>query len=279
LAAPLLLALLSLTAIGAFLRGVFAVGDAEVEVQNTVQVIVPDPTRLRIVDFNVKHGYPFFTRQEERYQDTLGALRALHADVIILQEAWRTRKFGHLVERLARDLQMNSAYARANGSLRYLGFEEGSAILSRYPLDSPRRVVASPRMPPWENRIALAVTISVADQPVSIAGAHLTFYGDGIASEQAASVAKAVGQVTVMAGDFNASSASEAVRIFTERGMVDVLPGGIDHVLVSISPEWNVAEAHWTLRPEDMPALIGRKRDISDHPGIVVDLLKTQGDG
>jgi len=40
-----------------------------------------------------------------------------------------------------------------------------------------------------------------------------------------------------------------------------------------------VAAAGWTLRPEDLPALIGEGAEISDRPGIVVDLVRRGGPG
>ena len=273
----LLLSLLAFTVTGHFLHGVFAAGGSEITIWDTSTTPPNEPADLRIINFNALHGYPRFVGQEERYRHTLAALRALEADVIVLQEAWSTRVNGNLAERLSRELQMGGVYARANGSRRYLGFEEGSAILSRYPLISPRRIVLSPRMPPWENRIGLVVTIPIGDELLTIAGTHLSFYSPSIAHQQSTCLAKSMGKVTLVAGDFNAQSESAAVGVFTDQGMIDVVPGGIDHVLIDPAlASWTVAAARWTLRPQDMQALIGRAVEISDHPGILVDLVKTR---
>jgi hypothetical protein len=58
---------------------------------------------------------------------------------------------------------------------------------------------------------------------------------------------------------------------------VDSVPGGIDHVFLPPdlgSCGWEVQRADWTLRPSDLVELIGKGVEISDHPGIVVDLVR-----
>jgi len=80
-----------------------------------------------------------------------------------------------------------------------------------------------------------------------------------------------------VAGDFNAGSDSPAVTQFTRAGFAEVLPGGIDHLLLPREAwSWKLAEASWTFRPEDLRDLIGRWAEISDHPAIVADLLPKQ---
>jgi len=56
------------------------------------------PDRLRLVDWNVLHGYSDFPDQEQRAALSIDALEALEPDILVLQEAWRTRRYGDLVE-------------------------------------------------------------------------------------------------------------------------------------------------------------------------------------
>jgi hypothetical protein len=78
----------------------------------------------------------------------------------------------------------------------------------------------------------------------------------------------------VVAGDFNAGSNSPALAPFTQAGFRDVLPGGIDHLLLPTTPwGWNLVSAAWTLRPDDMMQLIGKRAEVSDHPAILADLV------
>jgi endonuclease/exonuclease/phosphatase family metal-dependent hydrolase len=232
--------------------------------------------RLRVVDFNVLHGAPDFAGQETRFQDTLAAFRALNPDIIILQEAWETGRHGNMARRLGEALRFNSVYARANGSRRLIGFEEGSAVLSRFPIRAARRLLLAPRRPWWERRIALVATLDLGGRPLTVAGLHCHDWDEGIAAEQAHSLLARLPQAgpVIVAGDFNAGSGSPAVTQFTQAGFADALPGGIDHLLLPQGPwGWQLAEAAWTFRPDDLMPLIGKRVEISDHPAIVADLV------
>jgi endonuclease/exonuclease/phosphatase family metal-dependent hydrolase len=232
--------------------------------------------RLRIVDFNVLHGAPDFAGQEARFQDTLAAFRALGPDVIVLQEAWETGRHGNMARRLGEALRFNYVYARANGSRRLIGFEEGSAVLSRFPIRDARRLLLAPRRPWWERRIAVVATLDLCGRPLTVAGLHCHDRDKAIAAEQAHSLLTRLPQTgpVIVAGDFNAGSDSAAVSQFTRAGFVEVLPGGIDHFLLPREPwGWQLAEAAWTFRPDDLTPLIGKRVEISDHPALVADLV------
>jgi endonuclease/exonuclease/phosphatase family metal-dependent hydrolase len=232
--------------------------------------------RLRVVDFNVLHGAPNFAGQEARFQDTLAAFRALKPDIIVLQEAWETREHGNMAQRLGEALRFNYVYARANGSRRLIGFEEGSAVLSRFPIRDARRPLLAPRRPWWERRIALVATLDVGGRLLAVAGLHCHDRDESVAAAQAHSLLTRLPKAgpVIVAGDFNADSGSPAVAQFTRAGFVDVLPGGIDHLLLPKDGwGWQLAEAAWTFRPDDLPPLIGKRVEISDHPAIVADLV------
>lgn len=295
----LALGLLALGGVGNFLTGLFVNGTSPALIHNQAEVLSPAlfpappdpsasaldaPPRLRVLNLNVLHGYPDFDAQERRYGLTLEAFRALECHVLILQESWRTRHHGHLAERLAEDLGLNMSYARANGSLRFLGFEEGSAILSRYPIRRARKIVLEPRRPWWESRIALVATLDVTlprpgatnEEELTVAGLHLTHRGVETAGRQARALASLLdpSSVLLVGGDFNAQSTSQAVRAFTEGGFVDLIPGGIDHLLMAADGlgRWRVLEARRALDPEEMERLTGQRVAISDHPALLVDL-------
>ena len=235
--------------------------------------------RLRIVDFNVLHGIPGFEGQEARFQDTVAAFRVLDPDIIVLQEVWDTSAHGNMARRLGEALHLNYVYARANGSRQLLGFEEGSAILSRLPILDARRLLLAPRTPWWECRIALVVTIDLGGRTLTVSGLHCHDQNDDVATAQANSLLRRLdrNEIVLVAGDFNAGSDSPAVTQFTRAGFAEVLPGGIDHLLLPRKAwNWKLAEASWTFRPEDLRDLIGRWAEISDHPAIVADLLPKQ---
>src|SRR5262249_13176657 len=84
-----LMGLASVAACALFVHAVLSNEDGPIAVTNNVSH-APRPERLRIVVFNVLHGYPDFLGQEERFHNTIAAFRALQPDVLILQEVWNT---------------------------------------------------------------------------------------------------------------------------------------------------------------------------------------------
>ncbi len=263
-------------AVAAFLAALFWVPEGSVPVARRSDRRPADPGRLRLVDLNVLHGYPGFAGQEARTRRLTAALAALDPDVVVLQEAWDAAGHGRLVDRLAADLDLDAAYARANGARRLIGFEEGSAVLSRWPIREARRLRLAPRKPWVECRIALVVTLEIGGEPWTVVGAHLAT-SPPVADAQAADLAQrlpAIDRLLAVAGDLNVGSDSDGVAALTVRGLVDVLPGGIDHVLVPAAGPWRVERAAWTLQPADLAELTGDGTPISDHPAIVVDLVR-----
>ena len=269
----------SFVATVAFAAGLLLFPNRKLSLNRAAEPVAVPPKTIRVVDLNVLHGYPDLRDQEQRSRALLAGLRALDPGVIVLQEASINAKNGDLARMLGTELGMNVTYARANGSRRLIGFEEGSAILSRFPIIDVRRIALSPRWPPWETRIALIVTVALGSgDRFTIIGTHLTHRAVDVAALQARDLERYVPSdgLRIIAGDFNAPSDSEAVTLFTSHGFTDVVPGGIDHVLVpeAASP-WRVDRASWTLRPDDTVALIGRRVRISDHPGILLDLSRS----
>ena len=69
----------------------------------------------------------------------------------------------------------------------------------------------------------------------------------------------------LVAGDFNLDSSHPAFSRFGEAGYRDLLPGGIDHVLLDAKASgWSPLWSEWSLQPSAAAA-------ISDHPGILVE--------
>jgi endonuclease/exonuclease/phosphatase family metal-dependent hydrolase len=260
----------------AFLFAVLSNREEELPVTRVAPDTGNPPARIRLVDFNALHGIPGFEGQEARFQDTLAAFRALRPDVIVLQEAWDTARHGNLARRLGEGLRLNHVYARANGSRRWLGYEEGSAVLSRFPILDARRLRLSPRRPWWECRIAMVATLEVGGRPLTVAGLHCHDRDEEVAADQAGGLLARLDRErpVVVAGDFNAGSGSAAVGQFVRAGYVEALPGGIDHLLLPGRPwGWRLEAAAWALRPEDLEPLLGKRVEVSDHPATLADLV------
>lgn len=279
------LALALLSSLAWFLAGLFVVRDqAVVPRRNTVgpaDELPARPETLRMVDFNVLHGFPGFVDLSQRAEALEASLRALAPDIVLLQESWRVTGHGALAERLGRALGMDVAYARANGSRTRIGFEEGSAVLSRLPIVRARRWVLRPRRPWWETRIAVEAVLDLGDgERLTVVSTHLSHRDQEIAGAQAEDLVTRLGAggPMVVAGDLNAGSDSRAARALHDGSFDDLLPGAIDHVFLRAASRWRVAAAAWTLRPDDVENLIGRRLTLSDHPGILVDLAPMQAE-
>ena len=118
-------------------------------------------------------------------------------------------------------------------------------------------------------------TLDLGGRPLTVAGLHCHDQDEGVTAHQAHSLLARLpqGGPVIVAGDFNAGSGSAAVAQFTRAGLVEALPGGIDHLLLPQGPwGWRLAGAAWTFRPDDLPPLIGKRVEISDHPAVVADL-------
>jgi endonuclease/exonuclease/phosphatase family metal-dependent hydrolase len=235
---------------------------------------------LRILSFNVWHGYPGPGARPERYQRIRELIEESAPDVVLLQEAWTTRRFGSLAERLSRDLDLKHAYTRANGSLRYLGFEEGLAILSPHPISEVRRLALGPRTPPWEMRAALGAAVSLpGGDPIEVWTTHLS-HSDAFAREgQARSLAAALvdSEVALLAGDFNAVASDPAVTVFADLELRPVLSDGIDHILASpaLRAGWTVVSAEARRFGETtIPGSLVTRPEVSDHPALLVELRR-----
>lgn len=88
---------------------------------------------ITIVSANLWHDWPRYRLFSERLESFAGMIKAENADVVLLQEVSRRQDF-HADHWLAEHLGMAYAYSRANGHESGIGFEEGLAVFSRYPI-------------------------------------------------------------------------------------------------------------------------------------------------
>jgi endonuclease/exonuclease/phosphatase family metal-dependent hydrolase len=229
------------------------------------------PQLLRVASFNVLHGYPGLIDQEGRAERLARALEELDADVLLLQEAWCLAGSPCLHRRLAERLGMGWAWAGANGS-QLIGFEEGCAILGRFPLVDVERWELRPRARPWRRRVALTARVELGERPLRLVCTHLAHDSPAAATAQAADLARRLGETgdVLLGGDLNLDGRSDGVRRLVEAGLVDLLPDGIDHVMLSPEAGWTVERAGQRLDPAAPHA-------PSDHPALVVDLVRAHG--
>ena len=90
---------------------------------------------ITIISANLWHDWPKHRNFMNRLESFSGMVRDENADVVLLQEVSRRTDF-HVDRWLSERLGMAHVYSRANGHEAGIGFEEGLAVLSRFPIQS-----------------------------------------------------------------------------------------------------------------------------------------------
>ena len=193
---------------------------------------------LRLVTFNVLHGGPWssFTgddlQLEARLAMIIEGLRALDPDVVALQESPVTRRRGDVAARIAQALGLAHVHARATERvfpLRVLGrlivgalgFVEGPAILSRFPI-AATEVYDLPRCQRWfDPRVALRADIQTPAGVVAVFSTH-TARDDCQTRRVAELASEPNGRPAVVMGDLNTGETATALGAFHDRGFVDL---------------------------------------------------------
>jgi endonuclease/exonuclease/phosphatase family metal-dependent hydrolase len=196
---------------------------------------------LRVVTYNVLHGGPLSgfkddqSHLEARLDMAIRELKALDPDIIALQEASQSRRHGNVPERIARELGFSVVFAPATDRIFHfapldtlivtlMGFKEGSAILSRFPIvaseifDLPR---CQRRLEP---RILLRVEISTPGGGLQAFSTHIA-RGDQCQMERVAEIVRnhRGSRPSLLMGDFNTPETSQVLTALRdEAGFVDV---------------------------------------------------------
>jgi endonuclease/exonuclease/phosphatase family metal-dependent hydrolase len=169
-----------------------------------------------MVNLNIFHGYPKFEYLPQRIEIIAEEISRLDADIILLQEVPWTLRLGNCVKALAEKTGMNYAYARANGNRWAIAFEEGEAILSRYPLKNPTVWELFPRGGFFEHRVVLHTTAVTSLGEVDLYVTHLTNGEVETNFDQAIGLMDIVDlkgrSPAIIAGDFNAKPESPQIQ-------------------------------------------------------------------
>ena len=182
---------------------------------NPIVEIPAATSPLVVISANLKHDFPLYRDMEARLEAFADLVEAEHADVLLLQEVARTTDF-NVDEWLRNRLGMAYVYARANGHQRGIGFEEGVAIFSRYPLADPEVRDLSSGRNPFTRRIALNASVLLPDGRLEAFSVHLGLAPGG--NEKQMDVLKnwandaATHTAVVVGGDFNAEPQTERIR-------------------------------------------------------------------
>ncbi len=193
---------------------------------------------LRVVTFNMLHGGPWsrFTGDdlhlERRLAMIIEDLHALDPDVVALQESPVTRRHGDVAARIAQALGLTRVQARATervfpvrllGRLitGALGFVEGPAILSRFPITATQ-VYDLPRCRRWlDPRVVLRADLDTPAGALSVFSTHTS--RDDCQTRRVAELAQQPpgGRAAVVMGDLNTGETAPGLDAFLYHGFVD----------------------------------------------------------
>jgi endonuclease/exonuclease/phosphatase family metal-dependent hydrolase len=187
-------------------------------IQNLTPLAPPPATsdQIRVLTANLWHDFPRHRNLEARWDMLADAFEQQEVDIACLQEVAWTSSISNRAQWLGETVDAAYVYGRANGNQAVLGFEEGLAIISRYPLSEPQLVEIQPRASGLAHRAVLRAIASTPAGEVAIYCAHLTTSrrasAEQIAWLQAFVERDAQGRTAIIAGDFNADDSSEAIQ-------------------------------------------------------------------
>ncbi len=243
---------------------------------------------VTVMSANLWHDWPRYRRLPERLDAFAHLVEAERIDILLLQEVASTPDLNG-GEWLADRLGMAYIYSRANGH-HSIGFEEGLAVLSRFPLRGPQiRQLSSPRNP-FVRRLAVGATVDTPCGELSAFSVHLGIVRRDNA-EQHAQLRKLVNgnggkTPVVVGGDFNAAEStlqikqSKAEWLDTYRHIYPLgkahthslrLPWGVmlnrrrlDYIFLHHhEPDWQVLETRHVISPGE---------PHSDHQAVLTRL-------
>jgi endonuclease/exonuclease/phosphatase family metal-dependent hydrolase len=127
---------------------------------------------ITIVSANLWHDWPKHRQLGQRLESFAGMVKAENADVVLLQEVSHRADF-HVDHWLSEYLGMAYAYSRANGDEAGIGFEEGLAVLSRFPIQSLYLQQLGPSSNPFVHRLAMGAKVQSPWGPFAAISVHL----------------------------------------------------------------------------------------------------------
>jgi endonuclease/exonuclease/phosphatase family metal-dependent hydrolase len=166
---------------------------------------------ITIISANLWHDFPQYRQCTQRLDSFAGMVEAEHADVVLLQEVSHRTDF-HVDQSLSERLGMAYAYSRANGDEAGIGFEEGLAVLSSFPIQSlylqqlgstgnafvRRMAMGAKVLSPWGPFAAISVHLALFRRQNTHQLAHLYSWLNNIMG----------GLPTIIGGDFNSNENS-----------------------------------------------------------------------
>jgi len=169
---------------------------------------------LTVLSANLWHDWPRFRRLSQRLEAFVRLVEVEKVDILLLQEVARTPDMC-VDQWLAERLRMAYVYSRANGHHKGIGFEEGLAVFSHYPLDAPRLKQLKPNFEPFARRLVLGADVKTPRGSLPVFSVHLSLLPHHNATQVQCLqswVASIAGErPALIGGDFNAREHSSQI--------------------------------------------------------------------
>ncbi|MGB9641430.1 MAG: endonuclease/exonuclease/phosphatase family protein [Anaerolineales bacterium] len=179
--------------------------NVSVEINNPITPTI-ECQSITILSANLCHTWPKRNFPYERLHKFIELVKEKQADILLLQEVMHTDTSG-VHGWLAEQLQMNVAYARTNGHRQWLRFEEGVAVLSRFPIVHTEHKFLKSFFHPFVHRQALAAQIATPWGKILAISTHLSItpWQNRHQIEQIQTWIEGQAHSAVLGGDFNAA--------------------------------------------------------------------------
>jgi len=195
---------------------------------------------LTVLDFNLFHDFPSFSNIEQRTRMVADVINSIQPDFVTLQEAGQSPMLQNRAQVLAGMTGYRWAWQRASGTPTV--FEEGPAILSKWPLEwSAGQMLPHDQFFGLAGRAVVGVRAQTPYGPIQVFSTHLTTQSDPtIVNDQAEAAYRFMtDQPTDMpeflGGDMNSNPDETAMRFL--RGEVS-----LNGVTSTLHDAWMSAE-------------------------------------
>ena len=250
-----------------------------------------------MVTFNLFHGGPTSglfgddESLEERFAMVTEELRTLAPDVIGLQEASVGWGRGNVAGRLAAALGMEYVYGSATSRVfsprlfgqilvRAMNFDEGPAVLSRFPIvDS--EVSTLPRCAKRiDPRVLLRADVRTPWGDVAVFSTHVSRDDCQVARVAELVREQARGRPALLMGDFNAGESMQAIRALNgDGGFVDAFRASNPDALGATVWQRPGAPSSTVYRRVDYIFVAGAGADVACRSRVVLDQPRRFPDG
>lgn len=251
----------------------------------------PEPAALKreqkfsVISANLWHDWPRMRRLHERLDAFADLVQKEDADVVLLQEATRKADLD-TARSLAERLGMAYVYSRANGE-EAIGFEEGLAVLSRFPIRSQNIIQLNQKRDSFIHRIALSASLETPWGNITAVSAHLAVFPKPN-RYQFRNLQEEIHKLSAespvfLGGDFNAHEISKRLSP-EDAGLIDTFRDthccerGITHIL-HLPWGWNLAKRRLdyifmssgktSWRTLDVRHYFNKLNPLSDHAFVI----------